>query len=270
MDPHPFDAALALTRQADGRHAGTVPPPYWNMVGPFGGTTAAVLMRAALADQPEGIEPVAFTVNYCAALARGGFTIDVRTVSAGKSVRHVNVEMQQGDAIVTTASAVLALRRRTWAHQPARPPAVPPPEMVPAMDTEGSPQWLQRYEFRFVSGAWQWRALPYDTPHGARSTLWVADKPRRALDFLSLTALADVFFVRAFHVRGNTVPAGTVSMTVHYHASAEGLAAHGDAPVLCTVDAHTFARNFGDQLAQLWSGDGRLLATTTQMTWFKE
>lgn len=270
MEPHPFDDAVALTRQADGRYAGTVPPPYWNMVGPFGGTTAAVLMRAALAEQPAGIEPVAFTVNYCTALARGGFTIDARTVSAGRSVRHVNVEMQQGDATVATASAVLALRRRTWAHQPARPPAVPAPDAVSAMNTEGSPQWLQRYEFRFVSGGWQWQAQPYDELRSAQSTLWVADKPRRALDFLSLTALADVFFVRAFHVRGSTVPAGTVSMTVHYHASAEELAAHGDAPLLCTVDAHVFARNFGDQIAQLWSGDGRLLATTTQMTWFKE
>ena len=98
----------------------------------------------------------------------------------------------------------------------------------------------------------------------------VADKPRRALDFLSLAALCDVFFVRAFHVRGHMVPAGTVTMTVHFHASAAELATHGDAPVLGTVDAHVFARNFGDQIAQVWGRDGRLLATTTQMTWFKE
>jgi hypothetical protein len=90
------------------------------------------------------------------------------------------------------------------------------------------------------------------------------------LDFLSLAALCDVFFVRAFHVRGHMVPAGTVTMTVHFHASAAEVAAQGDAPVLGTVDAHTFARNFGDQIAQVWGRGGRLLATTTQMTWFKE
>jgi hypothetical protein len=76
--------------------------------------------------------------------------------------------------------------------------------------------------------------------------------------------------VRAFQVRGAMVPAGTVTMTVHFHASASEIAAQGPAPVLGIVDAHTFTRNFGDQIAQIWSSQGRLLATTTQMTWFKE
>jgi len=270
MDVHPFDAAVALTREGDGRFAGTAPPPYWNMAGPFGGTTAAVLLHAALMDQPDGIEPVALTVNYCAALARGGFTIDARTVRAGKSVRHVSVEMQQEGGIVATASAVLAARRDTWAHQPATMPDVPPPEAVPELPTDGRLAWLQRYEFRFVHGLWTPQTQAHATPQSAHSTLWVADKPRRPLDVLSLAALCDVFFVRAFHVRGTMVPAGTVTMTVHFHASAAEIAAQGSAPLLGTVDAHTFARHFGDQIAQLWGRDGRLLATTTQMTWFKE
>jgi len=92
----------------------------------------------------------------------------------------------------------------------------------------------------------------------------------RALDHLSLAALADVFFMRVFQVRGTIVPAGTVTMTVHFHASAQELAAQGSAPVLGVADAQTFTRNFGDQLAQLWSQDGRLLATSTQLAWFKE
>ena len=49
---------------------GLAPEAYWNMAGPFGGTTAAVLLRAALLDQPEGVEPVALTVNYCAAVGQ--------------------------------------------------------------------------------------------------------------------------------------------------------------------------------------------------------
>ena len=270
MDVHPFDAAVALTREGDGRFGGTAPRAYWNMAGPFGGTTGAALLRAAMADQPDGIEPVALTVNYCAPLAQGAFTIGARTVRAGKSVRHVSVEMQQGDGIVATASAVLAARRDTWSHQPARPPEVPPPEAVPEMPTDGRLPWLQRYEFRFVRGEWRPQTQAHATPQSAHSVLWMADKPRRALDFLSLAALCDVFFVRAFHVRGHMVPAGTVTMTVHFHASAAEIAAQGSAPVLGTVDAHTFARNFGDQIAQVWGRGGRLLATTTQMTWFKE
>jgi len=138
------------------------------------------------------------------------------------------------------------------------------------MDTPGRLPWLQRYEFRFVHGEWQPQDTAHATPQPAHSTLWVSDAPPRALDHLSLTALCDVFFVRAFHVRGTLVPAGTVTMTVHFHASADEIAAQGSLPVLGTVDAHTFTRNFGDQIAQLWSTEGRLLATTTQMTWFRQ
>ena len=267
---HPFDTACALTRTADGRFGGDAPEAYWNMAGPFGGTTAAVLLRAALCDQPGGVEPVALTVNYCAALNKGAFTIDARIARSGKSVRHVSVEMQQEGTIVATASVVLALRRDTWSHQVAAMPEVPPADAVAPLPTDGRLPWLQRYEFRFVRGEWRPQTQNYDTPRSAHSTLWVRDQPPRALDFLSLAALCDVFFVRAFHVRGALVPAGTVTMTVHFHASTTELAAQGSAPVLGTVDAHTFARNFGDQIAQIWSTQGRLLATTTQMTWFKE
>jgi acyl-CoA thioesterase len=267
---HPFDTACALTRAGDGRFCGNAPLAYWNMAGPFGGTTAAVLLRAALFDQPDGVEPVALTVNYCAALSKGAFTIEAGIARSGKSVRHVSVQMQQGDAIVATASVVLALRRDTWSHQVASMPEVPPPDAVAPMPTDGRLPWLQRYEFRFVSGEWRPQATSYATLHSAHSTLWVADSPPRALDYLSLTALCDVFFVRAFHVRGTLVPAGTVTMTVHFHASAAEIAVQGRAPVLGTVDAHTFTRNFGDQIAQIWSSQGRLLATTTQMTWFRE
>jgi hypothetical protein len=268
--PHPFDSAIALEAAGPGRYRGRAPDAYWNMAGPFGGTTAAVLLRAALLEQPDGAEPVALTVNYCAALVQGEFQIEVRALRSGKSVRHVGLELTQGNAIAASASVVLALRRDTWSHQAAAMPDVPPPDAVQLLDTGGRLPWLQRYEFRFVSGAMQLQAQPFVEPRPARSVLWVADAPRRALDHLSLAALCDVFFVRAFQVRGTLVPAGTVTMTVHFHAGADEIAAQGDAPVLGVADAQIFTRNFGDQTAQLWSSRGRLLATSTQLAWFKE
>jgi len=54
------------------------------------------------------------------------------------------------------------------------------------------------------------------------------------------------------------------------HASAEQIAAQGSDPVLGTADAQMFARNFGDQTVQMWSSRGELLATSTQLAWFKE
>ena len=125
---HPFDAACALQADGRGQYLGHSSDAYWNMAGPFGGTTAAVLLRAALLEQSDGVEPVALTVNYCAALVRGAFRIAVREMRSGKSVRHVSVELTQGDTVAATASVVLALRRETWAHQVASMPQAPPPD----------------------------------------------------------------------------------------------------------------------------------------------
>jgi len=45
---HPFDDAMQLSADAPGQYRGEAPAPYWNMVGPFGGITAATLLRAVL------------------------------------------------------------------------------------------------------------------------------------------------------------------------------------------------------------------------------
>ena len=64
VSSHPFDDALQLRASAPGQYTGLAPAPYWNMVGPFGGVTAATLLCAAL-QHPERLgDPLALTVNY--------------------------------------------------------------------------------------------------------------------------------------------------------------------------------------------------------------
>ena len=48
MKSHPLDKALALAHSdiQAGLFTGATSPDYWNMVGPFGGTTAAVMLEA--------------------------------------------------------------------------------------------------------------------------------------------------------------------------------------------------------------------------------
>ncbi len=47
---HPFDSALALTPTGVGEFRGRTTAAYANMVGPFGGVTAATLLRAVPLD----------------------------------------------------------------------------------------------------------------------------------------------------------------------------------------------------------------------------
>lgn len=267
---HPLDQATALTPAGDRRATGHTSPHYWNMAGPFGGATAATLLRAVLDDPARIGDPLALTVNFCAPIAEGGFEVVWRGMRAGKTTQHWNVEMRQGGQVVSTASVVCARRRETWTHRPGVMPAVPPADAVAALDLQGRGGWLERYGFRFVEGAPRWGEEPPAQPRSARSVLWLNDLPDRPLDFVSLAALSDAFFVRIIQVRGTRQPMGTVTLTTCFHAAKAVLDANGTAPILGVADAKIFHDNFADQDVSLWTSGGVLLATGVQVAWFKE
>ncbi len=91
----------------------------------------------------------------------------------------------------------------------------------------------------------------------------------RKIDMLSLMSMSDAFFARVFHARRELVPFGTVSLTTYFHASADDLATEDITRVLAVADAKIFHKSYGDQTGELWSPNGRLLATTTQIGYFK-
>lgn len=99
--------------------------------------------------------------------------------------------------------------------------------------------------------------------------LWVRDAEPRPLDFLSLVAMSDAFFGRIFQVIGRIPPFGTVSMTTHFHASADELALQGARPLAAVADARVFHRSFGDQTVELYGSEGQLLATSVQVAYFR-
>jgi hypothetical protein len=60
------------------------------------------------------------------------------------------------------------------------------------MPVKGMPAWPQRYDMRFVEGAFPAVFDEQEQAH-SRSILWVRDEPERALDFVSLAAISDSF-----------------------------------------------------------------------------
>ena len=58
-------------------------------------------------------------------------------------------------------------------------------------------------------------------------------------------------------------------MTTHFHANADELAAHGTDPLVGVADAHVFHRSYCDQTVALYGRGGQLLATSTQIAYFK-
>ncbi len=265
---HLFDDATRVTA-GDSRWQGQTSEDYWAFVGPFGGATAATILRALIDHPQRSGDPLALTVNYCAPIAEGTFDLDVRLVKANRSTQHWSVELTQGGAeVATLATAVFAERRPSWSHQQAEfPKAAPFEQIVPYSRVAAS--WVKQYDFRFVEGDPNFGGTPPAAPPNAFSKLWIGDRVPRKIDMLSLMAMSDAFFARVFHARRELVPFGTVSLTTYFHASAEDLAAEDISRILAVADAKIFHKSYGDQNGELWSPSGRLLATTTQIAYFK-
>src|SRR4051794_15935263 len=207
--PHLFDAAPRVTA-GDNRWSGHTSEDYWAFVGPFGGVTAATMLRAIMEHPQRAGDPLALTVNFCAPIAQGPFELDVRLIRANRSTQHWSVELtQNSNDVATFATAVFASRRPSWSHQTAVIPQTTPFEATRSYPKIAS-SWVGAYDMRFIDGAPQLHGAPHAEPASAFSKLWIADRPARKIDALSLMAMSDAYFGRIFHVRNELVPFGTV------------------------------------------------------------
>lgn len=278
MKLHPFDEAMRLepagSTQAD-TWLGSSSQAYWNMVGPFGGTTAATAVQAIMRHRALLGDPIALTVNYACAMAEGRFAVTARPVRTNRSTQHWTVVLTQTDAagdegVVMTATAVTAARRETWSANDTPMPALGFSDALPRFRFATS-EWTQRYDMRAVRGPIPevWDGSGQGGEEGSLTRLWVRDDPPRPLDFPALAAMSDVFYPRVWLRRATRVPAGTVSITTYFHADSGQLAQTGAGFLLAQARAQAFRNGFFDQTAQLWSESGLLLATSTQMVYYK-
>jgi acyl-CoA thioesterase len=265
---HPFDDAIELeSTEAKGVLRGHTSPEWANMVGPFGGVTAAALLRAVQLQPDRTGDPVALTVNFAAPVLDGVFDIAAKPVRTNRTNQHWLIELWQDGEIRTNATPVFGLRRDTWSDTERLRPSVPEPEDIAPTGLPGTVVWAGHYDMRYVEGG-----IPGDG-HGpagsSTTTLWARDRRGRALDFPSLTALSDIFYQRVFLRRGAPSPAGTTSLTTYFHADGDELASAGGDFVLCRARAHRFSRGYFDHSAEIWSRSGDLLVTTHQVVYFK-
>jgi acyl-CoA thioesterase len=266
---HAFDLATALEPLPDGTFLGHTSPAYANMVGPFGGTTAACMLNAAWLHPARLGEPVALTVNFAAALSDGEFSVRARPARTNRSTQHWLIELSQAGEVAITASAVFAVRRETWSAPEAAPPEVPAAETIARAPLIGRPAWVRQYDMRFAIGGMP-EAFDSQLQPDSVTRVWVRDEPPRPLDFISLAALCDSFFPRVFLRRRQFAPIGTVSLTTYFHADAALLRAQGEQPVLGTARALNFRNGYFDQSAEVWGADRQLLASSHQVVYYRD
>ena len=263
---HPFDHALALQPVGEGVYEGVPSPRYWNMAGPFGGITAATLLKGVLDHPALRGRPLAQTVNFCAAITPDPFVLKVVLERDGKSTQHWSVRLEQAGQMAANATRVTGPERETWAHQPAQPPDVGEASSVPVFDTAAATAWFAQYEMRFEHGAFG-QEQPSQT---GLTRAWLRDRQPRALDYLALASMADAFAPRVFLMRGVRAPAATVSLSTYFLAGQTELSAQAARPILGSAQPRAASQGFHDQTVELWSDAKSLLAVSHQLVWFKD
>lgn len=261
---HAFDAAVA-TRLGDAGSIAAVHPGWGNMVGPFGGITAATV-AAEIERHPRAAGRLAaLTVNFLAPLGDGEWELEARPVRTNRSNQHWIVTASQGGSAVLTATAVTAADREAWEATESERPGSADPESVPVARIPFPLPWLEQYEMRFVSGP---VPLAPEQIGGSESVFWLRHADPRPWDAPGIVAASDAFFPRVFRRLGPQVPAGTVTLTTYLHATAEELRSE-DAFVLLHATASRYSRGMFDQRGEIWGRGGALLATTHQLVYFK-
>ena len=270
LSTHPLDQALHLQPLSVHQFSGATSPAYANMVGPFGGVTAAVLLQPVMRHTQRLGMPVALTVNFAGPIADGPFQLHAEPVRTNRSTQHWVLSLRQNDAVVTTGTAVTALRRATWsAPERKAPHPLPPASALPRAATEGYPAWYSSYDMRFIRGALNWSDPQHETSD-SETVMWVRDEPARPLDFPALASISDSFLPRVFFRRRQRVPIGTVSLTTFFHADEALLAAQAGRHVLACARGNNFHDGFFDQSGEVFSDGGQLLASTHQVVYYRE
>jgi acyl-CoA thioesterase len=259
-----FDDALALRLLEKGLWSAFADPRYEAMTGMYGGWTAAVLLRAVMLQADPPHMPSALTLNYIQKIEpdREVF-IRVRSIGGSRSIQHWQAEVLQdaGGPVLAHALLVLAARRETDGHTEPSMPAAPDPET------------LEDFHLPFTRNNIAVKRLVHGYPPFARSDTasveWVREFTGRRLDHVQLAFLSDLYLPRPFFWSAAPRPYATMSLSVYFHAGQGEIEAVGADFILNEAIGTRGEQSTSGQQARLWSREGRLLATTEQLGWFR-
>lgn len=260
---HLFDEATQLEarRREEGAASftGAAHPGFRNMIGPYGGWSAAISAKSILEAAEPGLQLVSLTTDFLLGINEGPVTLDVRCDRAGRNTQFWTSTLTADGAgtPANKAMGILAKPRETVTWLEGERPEAPPPE-----DCDRFPlpmEWTKTVEMRAAGNP------PFQGSKDTRSSAWVRLDPDRPLDAVGLVALADTPTPRLFYITNKPDMIATVSMTVYLHANAEDYAAVGTDYMLVEATGARGGNGFFDQHARMWSRDGRLMATTQQI-----
>ncbi|WNG22591.1 thioesterase family protein [Cystobacter fuscus] len=262
--PHgpPFASSTTWNALGEGRYAGRVLPHWFQGRGSYGGLLGGALLRSMMRElnEPER-PPRSFTAHFCAPVTEQDALITVRLERAGRQVSHLSARLEQAGQVACLASATFATSRDSpLVFTEARPPEVPAPHALPSASTEAMPAFCAWFDYRWCVGA-----PPSSGATEARLGGWIRPRVAEPLDAPLVVGLLDAYPPAAFARVDGPALGATMDYTVHFYAPLPLASASPEAFYLRAGQSRHAARGYADELADLWSEDGQLIAQLRQM-----
>ena len=258
---------IALQSRAPGRWTTFAAPEWRNPGGGLWGGYALGLCVRALEAEPEATgEVLSMTRTYAAGLPSGELDVRTRRLRQGGSIGVWEVELRPHGVEDVGVHGMITMARRppTAPFAFATLPQAPSPDELPCPDHPAGP-------LHFGASAFERRTLDGFPPKpggDSRSLAWV--RPRNGVwDKALLAMVTDNSAPRAMYAL-DRVMTTTLSLTAYLHATAEEIAALGDDFILIECEGRVGGGGASDERSSYWSRDGRLLATSEQLAWYRQ
>jgi hypothetical protein len=199
----------------------------------------------------------------------GGYAIGlcVRVLEAEPSVGVWEVELLPAGSEQVGVHAIVTMARRpqTPAFAFASMPDAPDPDSLPSPDMPAHAQHYgaSAFERRTLEG------FPPTPGSSSRSLAWVRSR-RGPMDKAILGMVTDNSAPRAMYALGPTIRTTTLTLTAYLHASLADLADVGDDFILVECEGRVGSGGASDERSSYWRRDGKLLATSEQLAWYRE
>ncbi len=263
---HALDEATALTATGPGTFRLMPSDTYWNFVGAFGGWTIAAAARAVLAS--EGMRGTIVSINaiFPSAFDKAPLIVTTTKLTAKARTDFWRVSIAtEADPMVPVFSAdiVTSATRESDLNFDTALPAAPEPEGMTRTDLSIGPPWQQHYDQHVIRGR------PFRKSDRPYSLNWLREADGRPLDVIGLAAISDTYMPRTFYLGDRMRMGSTVSYSLNIHMNDAELAAIGTDFLLMDADSDSVGNGMYDQRGRIWSRDGRIVAITNQIGFFK-
>jgi acyl-CoA thioesterase len=263
MSTHPFVAATSWAEDQVEPKRGTIDPAWYQGRGAYGGIVAALLLKGS---QTRIVErdriPRSLTVHFPLAAEQGAIELHTALERDGKRISHTTARLIQNNETVAFSTTTFAKKREhAVSYARAQMPRVPPPEQTRLMrDNMLAPVFTQFFDISYCIGSPPFSGA--DTPELGG---WIAPRQPLLCDAALAVALLDAWPPAAMSMSTGPMLAASVDFTVHFFEALPLANATPGDRYLVHVRSKIAKDGYSEELRELWSRDGVLLAQCRQL-----